>query len=558
MKSVSPCQRSSESGRWPEPGSIESFARMPAMDPERWNRIKELFEAAAELAPEDRAAYLARACGDDAPLRSEVESLLASSDAAEDFLAEAAPIFDPGAIARWFSSDCIGGKVGPYRIVERIDEGGMGAVFLAERADGAFQSRVAIKFIRFGLESENAIARFEIERQALARLDHPGVARLLDGGTTREGAPYLVMEYIDGDPIDVYCDQRCLSVRERLRLFLQVCDAVAAAHRQLIVHRDIKPGNILVTATGQVKLLDFGVAKLLSPEDVTTHHVTRPTQRFFTPLFASPEQLRGEPVTTASDVYSLGMLLYVLLAGIHPFAHGGRTGPELERALCEETPPKPSTALRHVSDGSTTEDVSLSEEEIAVQRGTRPAVLRRILAGDLDRIVMMAIRKEPHRRYSSVEQFAEDIERFLAGQPVTATRASWTYLAQKWVVRHRVAAVAGLALAVAISGGIAGTLWEAQRARRHEQVARQRFDDVRKLANAFLFEFDTSIRDLPGATKARHLVVERALEYLKRLQVEAEDDPGLRLEIATAYLRVGDVQGNPYYPNLGDPEGARQ
>ncbi|HVR40581.1 MAG TPA: serine/threonine-protein kinase [Thermoanaerobaculia bacterium] len=464
-----------------------------------WDRVRHLFHAVVELAPHTRAAFLDRECAD-ADARAEVESLLAAHDEAGTFLGKSIwELIDTNDHAR-----LTGRTIGAYRLVHPLGHGGMGSVFLAVRDDEQFSQRVAIKLVRGGAAGAALVRRFRQERQILAALEHPNIARLLDGGTTFDGLPYLVMEYVDGTPIHEYC--RGKSTPEKLKLFLNLCDAVQYAHRSLVIHRDIKPANVLVTADGVAKLLDFGIAKLMSdtvpvPADATI-------TRLMTPEYASPEQLLGKPVTTASDVYSLGVLLFELLTEQKPFG---------ERTPLSE-PPLPSTI-------------------------TKP------LRGDLDNIVLMAMEVDPARRYGSVEKLADDIRRHLSGHPVAARRATFGYRAAKFVRRNRFYVTAVIAmLAVAIIA-FAATL-------RQKRLAEHRFEQVRTLARSVVFELHDAIAPLPGSTPARALLVQRALVYLDALAADAEDNKPLQLELIGAYLKIGDVQGKPYAANLGDTRGA--
>ena len=394
------------------------------MTPERWKKVEEVFESALEHAPDERSAYLAEVCAGDEALRHQVETLIASNEQAGSFIE--APIMGtvlPATVEDDPIPSMIGRRVGSYKIVREIGRGGMGAVYLAVRADDEFQKRVAIKLIKRGMDTDYIIRRFRNERQILASLDHPNIARLLDGGTTEDGLPYFVMEYVEGQPLHHYCDTKRLSTVERLRLFLKVCSAVHYAHQNLIIHRDLKPSNILVTADGTPKLLDFGIAKLLNPEIASqTLDPTTMALRLMTPEYASPEQVRGEPATTASDVYSLGVLLYELLTGRRPYRIRNRLPEEIARVICEEEPERPSIVINRIEqihpDGAT--QVEVTPESVSRRRDGTPETLRRQLAGDLDNIVLKALRKEPQRRYSSVEQLAEDINRHLEGLPVSA------------------------------------------------------------------------------------------------------------------------------------------
>ncbi len=537
------------------------------MTRERFGRAKDLFLAVVELAPEQRGAWLLEQCPDDLELRRDVESLLAATAAGGEGLDRAVAeelagalgedAGDPGALPS-------GRRVGPYQIVREIGCGGMGRVYLALRADDAYTSQVALKVVKRGMDTEFIIERFRKERQILAGLEHPNIARLFDGGTTADGLPYLVMEYVEGEHLLDYCSQRELTTVARLELFRTLCSAVAYAHSHLVVHRDIKPGNILVTPGGVPKLLDFGVAKLLEPEALLTdggdHTLTAAVNRILTPEYASPEQVRGERITTASDVYSLGVLLYELLTGRRPYRCHGRAPDEIARAVCEEEPQRPSSAVvnraAEVSGGDGEATASPAPEPSRRRWDGHHDKLRRALRGDLDTIVMTALRKEPERRYPSVQAMSEDIRRHLEGHPVLARNDTFVYRSGKFIRRHRVGVAAAALLVATLLGGFVTTAWEARVARAERARAERRFNDVRALANSLLFEVHDAIKDLAGATPARQLLVKRALQYLDGLAREAGTDAGLQRELAEAYQRVGDVQGNPYYPNLGNTHGA--
>jgi eukaryotic-like serine/threonine-protein kinase len=436
----------------------------------------------------------------------------------------------------------------------------MGTVYLAHRADDQYQKRVAIKLVSSGMDSSSILRRFRNERQILASLDQPNIAKLLDGGTTEAGMPYFVMDYIEGIPIDQYCDDNRLSTAARLRLFRTVCLAVHYAHQNLVVHRDIKPSNILITADGTPKLLDFGIAKVMNPELAAA--VIEQTMTGYvpmTPAYASPEQVRGASVTTLTDVYSLGVVLYQLLTGHAPYHFKSSDPAEIARIICEREPPKPSTVVRQVvtlpsGDGPTV--ITITPEVVSKTREGQPDKLYRKLSGDLDNIVLTAIRKEPQKRYASVEQFSEDIRRHLEGLPVIARKGTFNYRAAKFVRRNRVAVAAATLVVLSLLAGIIATLWQARIARAQRAEAELRFNDVRRLANSFLFEFDSSIEKLPGSTPAREMVVKRALEYLDSLAQKSASDASLQRELAAAYEKVADIQGNPYSANLGDTAGA--
>jgi eukaryotic-like serine/threonine-protein kinase len=534
------------------------------MTPERWQQVKEVLDPVLVLKPDERAAFLDRACATDSSLRRDVEELLnADQEAGTEFLNEPQPL--PLTLAPESEGDSsevadawLGRRIGSYKVVEQIGVGGMGEVYRAFRADDQYRKEVALKVVRSGQDSGFVIGRFKNERQILASLDHPNIARLHDGGTTPENTPYFVMELIEGEPIDRYCGQHELTVTQRLKLFLQVCSAVQYAHQRLIIHRDLKPSNILVTSDGTPKLLDFGIAKILDAEAVTGQvESTLTIFRALTPGYASPEQIRGEAITTASDVYSLGVVLFELLTGHHPYRKPNSTPQEIARIVCEVEVEKPSTAAHRLQTRSS-HDLGDSEGFRAVGRHPdHPAEkLSKRLHGDLDNIILMALRKEPQRRYASVEQFAEDIRRHLEDLPVLARKDTMGYRTSKFVARHRAGVAGAVIVAVTILAGLAVTLHEARIARSQQARAERRFNDVRKLANSMLFEIYDNIRDLQGSTAARKLLVDRALEYLDSLSSEANSDPSLMRELASAYERVGDVQGFSYWSNLGDTAGA--
>jgi non-specific serine/threonine protein kinase/serine/threonine-protein kinase len=522
--------------------------------PDHWERIKELFASALEREPGDRSAFLRNACGPDEELRVELESLLASFDSDKSSQAGSAPSPDQPNTAA-----AAGQNIGHYRVIRQIGSGGMGAVYLAVRADDEYNKRVAIKLVQAGIDTQEILTRFRHERQILAALDHPNIAKLLDGGTTDQGLPYFVMDYVEGIRIDEYSDSHKLSIQERVALFRNVCSAVQYVHQNLVVHRDLKPGNILVTAESVPKLLDFGIARLMKPELFTNPlDATRVEFRLMTPGYASPEQVRGEPVTTASDVYSLGVILYELLTSRRPYQVKTDAPAEILRAVCDQEPARPSTAITRAENGDAgAREKKWTPELRAQMRGTVPEKLKRQLRGDLDTIVLKALRKEPQRRYVSAEQLSEDLRRHLEGLPVTAHGDSWSYRSSKFIGRHKAAVAAAALVLISLVAGVLATTWQARLARNERAEAQQQFNDVRRLTTSLLFEFHSAIQDLPGSTPARKLMVQRALEYLSKL-AQHRTDAGLQRELAEAYLKVGDVQGNPYVPNLGDARGAAQ
>jgi eukaryotic-like serine/threonine-protein kinase len=509
---------------------------MSMLTPERWQEISPYLDQALSLPENERRAWLQSFRTEKPELASFLQTLLEEHRAiSEERFLEYGPAVASG-------SSLAGQTVGPYQLVAPIGQGGMGSVWLAERSDGRFERRVAIKFLHFSVAVGGA-ERFKREGRILGQLAHPHIAQLIDAGMTPKGEPYLVLEYIEGEHIDEYCDKRNLDVDSRLRLFLDVLSAVAQAHASLVVHRDVKPSNVLVRKDGEVKLLDFGIAKLLA-DDLTPGAATFLTLEeggALTPRFAAPEQVTGGTITTATDVYALGVLLYLLLTGQHPTGAAASSAAELVNAITRTEPPRASDALS--SSKSESEVVSAC----AGKRSTTPDKLRRLLRGDLDTILTKALKKNPQERYVSVVAFAGDLQRYLKHKPISARPDSFTYRADKFVRRNKLG-VALTALALfALVGGVAATIIEA----RHTEY---RFQQVRKLAHTVLFDLNPEIENLTGATKARELLVETSLSYLDSLAREAGNDPALQLELATAYEKIGDVQGNSRFSNLGHPE----
>jgi serine/threonine protein kinase len=527
------------------------------LSPERWQQAKELLATALEMDPAARSGYLDRACANDPALRSDLDRLLAADqEAGREFLNTPAVATEIMENASGHASARVGRRVGPYQIVEEIGAGGMGEVYRAFRADDQYRKQVAIKLVRAGQDSGFVVSRFRNERQILASLDHPNIARLHDGGTTDDGAPYFVMELIEGQPIDQYCVQHELSIAERLKLFLQVCSAVQYAHQRLIIHRDIKPGNILVASDGTPKLLDFGIAKILDTESVTGQiEPTLTVFRVLTPGYASPEQVKGEPITTASDVYSLGVVLYELLTGQHPYRQLNSRPQEIARAVCEVEPPRPSTAVRRM-ETTETRGGSRASATPAKSLDNTTGKQGKLLRGDLDNIVLMALRKDPQRRYVSVEQLAEDIRRHLQNLPVLARKDTLGYRTSKFVTRHKAGLTAVIGVLIILLIAMAITVRQARIARLERARAEQHFNDVRKLANSLIFEIHDSIQNLPGATAPRKLLLDRALQYLDSLAKESSGDASLQRELAAGYLRIGSLQGSTLDASLGQTNDA--
>lgn len=488
------------------------------MTPERWRQVKSTLQQLLDQPRAARPFLLDSLCAGDRQLRAEVESLLAADDEAGAFLEQPALEQDltPGT------------RLGPWRLAEQLGRGGMGAVYRAVRDDDQFQQEVAIKVVKRGMDTVEVLERFRYERQILAFLNHPNIGRILDGGAAPDGRPYLVMELVEGIPINDYCSIHGLSIPARLDLFRRVCEAVQYAHRNLIVHRDLKPGNILINTQGEPKLLDFGIAKILVPNLPGQSATLTLNERRLTPDYASPEQVRGEPVNTASDVYSLGAVLYELLTGKRAHRFENLSAAELERVVCETEVARPS--------------------EVCAEHAP-------ILRGDLDTIILKALHKDSSRRYLSVEQFSEDLRRWEAGLPVLARPDTLTYRARKFVARNRAGVAFAALLAIALVGGAVATAWQARVARWERDRATRWFEDGRRLANAFLIEHD-ALASIPGGTGLREKLMTDALRYLDAMAAEAREAPGLIEELALAYEKMGDVQGRADGPHLGDTAGS--
>jgi eukaryotic-like serine/threonine-protein kinase len=489
-----------------------------------------IFHEACDAPLEERDSLLNSRCKGDTALMDELRSLLEACEA-EKRLADRASFETRGRA----TAPCKGRSIGPYELDKLLGRGGMGTVYLAYRIDGQFHQQVAIKLIETPWTTDLFRDGFRMERQILAGLVHPFIARLLDGGVSEDGELYLAMEYVDGISIAVYCRQNHLSLRDCLLLFKNVCGAVQFAHQNLIVHRDLKPDNILVVADGTPRLLDFGTAKLLAPAPTDVNaQFTQHGLRSFTPQYASPEQVLGDPITTASDTYSLGVLLFLLLTGVPPYQLKEFTTAEMLRVICNEHPPKPSS-------------VALSAKD--------PPFPERLDA-DLDAIVLKALRKEPQDRYSTVDHLAFDIQAYLDKRPVMARRGTLRYRANKFIRRNMLALVAAVLLFATILAGVAGVLWQSRIANLERRRAETRAQDLRQLSNSLLSELDEALKNIPGSTGAQKLLVTRVLEHLDRMATDAQGDRQTELDLIAAYTRLGGVQGNVYDQNLADTAGA--
>ena len=497
------------------------------MTPERWNEIQHLFEAALEVSPADRKAYLAKAAKGDEELLNEVASLLAADDKNHEMLeGHALDRLDMTSFSSELSME--GQKIGPYQLVRQIGEGGMGLVFLAERVDGLFEQQVALKLIKRGMDTAQIVRRFESERRILARLQHDNIAQLFDGGITDEGLPYFVMEYVDGIPIDQYCDEQRLSIDDRLALFVTVCKSVLFAHANLVVHRDLKPENILVTPEGKVKLLDFGIAKVLGDGDEQTR-LTQAGVRVLTPAYASPEQLRGEVVGTSTDIYSLGVVLYELLAGNRPLTNISGSA-QVVSTDGSTDPDKPSTQIeRALRSGDVSEASTISKA-----RNTQPEKLRRRLTGDLDVICLKALRAEPERRYGSVEALSEDIQRHCSGLPVMARPETAGYLLRKFVQRHRAGLGATAAVFILIAALVTFYTIQLSEERDKARLEAAKAQQVSEFLQN-IFEVSNPSQSKGESVTARELLDNGA----SQLETELADQPDVKANML-------DIIGNVY------------
>jgi len=497
------------------------------MDSKRWDEVQKLFEKALELDPDKRENFLKERCGDDNDLYEEVISLLkADTDDHSIFSAS---------VSDYISIDekSLSGKIfGNYRAVEQIGSGGMGSVYLAERADGQFEQKVALKIIKPGMNSKEIVSRFEAERQILARLQHPNIARLLDGGISDSGLPYFTMEYVEGKPITEYCDEKNLTIEQRLELFKKVCEAVLYAHQNLVIHRDIKPSNILVQEDGTVKLLDFGIAKVFE-ENKEQKFVTRTGMRVMTPEYASPEQVRGEPVSTATDIYSLGLILYQLLTGCPPYEVTSTSAIEMERIICLTEPQKPSTMITKIFSSPSDRNQKFSPDFISRKRKTTIPKLKKRISGDLDNICLMAIRKEPERRYNSIAQLMTDIQNHLTGLPISARKSTTSYRTKKFIQRHKVG-VAVTSAALIIIAGV--TIFYTIQLAEERDKAELEAEKSRKVSEFLAGLFEVSD---PSQSKGKDITARELLDNgARKIEVEMKDEPEVQAMMLDVIGRV--------------------
>ena len=507
---------------------------MSTLSPDQWQIVSPYLDQALTLPEEERGRWLDEMRRENPALAQQLAELLEEHRAAEGkrYLGTS-----PALLAE--SRGLAGQNVGAYKLISMVGQGGMGAVWLAERSDGRFERKAAVKFLSAALVGHGGEQRFRREGAILGRFSHPNIAELLDAGVSSSGQPYIVLEYVQGEPIDAYCDGEQLSITARVRLFLDVLGAVAHAHANLIVHRDIKPSNVLVSSDGQVKLLDFGIAKLLEGEGAegAATMLTREGGSSLTPAYAAPEQITGGLVTTATDIYALGVLLYLMLSGQHPAGAGPLSAAQMVRAIVETEQPRLSSV---VAARQETEALRVN----AAKRESTPDKLQRLLRGDLDVIVSKILKKKPQERYSTVTALADDLNRYLKNEPISARPDTLRYRADKFVRRNRMAVVLSSLALLAIFSGSTVAIYQAR-------IAQRRFQDVRKLAHTFVFDLHDEVAKLQGSTKAREMMVQTGLQYLDNLAANAGRDLELQKEIAGAYLKIGDAQGLPTQPNLG-------
>ncbi len=503
------------------------------MTPDQFEKLNHLFHVAIEVEASERENFLKKVCRNDDEILNELERLIEAHEKAKDFIQTPAILNSEAGVSTEETS-LIGQQFGVYKIISEIGRGGMGTVYLAERTDGEFEKKVAIKIIKRGMDTESVLRRFRNERQILASLEHPNIAHLLDGGTTADGLPYFVMEYIEGLPITEFAEANSVSINDRLELFRQVCSAITYSHQRLIVHRDIKPSNIIVTNDGVPKLLDFGIAKLMNPHGIGAETASTATgTRLMTLEYASPEQIQGLPVTTLSDVYSLGVVLYELLSGQSPYRFENLSLLEIAEIINAEEPAKPSERAIETKKEGEAETRKYGESENLPQRTTNPNP--QLLKGDLDNIVLMALRKEPARRYASAEQFSDDIRRHLTDLPVIARPLSLMYRLAKFALRNKTAVALGIIIFLTLVGGIITTTWQAIRANIESGKSARRLTEAQRLANKVIFEYHDAIEDLPK----REGLLRNTILQLENLANENDGGSGLNNLLASCHKKLG-------------------
>jgi len=483
------------------------------MDKSLWEQLKPILEIALTLQPAERDAYLKMTCSGNPKLFEEACNLLTNDSELTFELSQVMEITEPEPIYQE------GQILGHYKLIKEIGRGGMGAVFLAERIDGEYDQKVAIKILQDGRTSATLIQKLRNERQILANLKHPNIVNILDGGTSEQGIPFIVMEYVDGKLITDYIEEFQLNLHQKLQLFQKLCEVISFAHQKLIIHRDIKPSNILINEAGEIKLLDFGIAKILNPQGQSFQETQ---QLFITPDYASPEHIKGQALTISSEVYSLGILFYQILTGINPFKSKENSLSSMMEMICEYNPPPPS---KHTENANTK------------------------LKGDLDNICLKALRKDPKDRYHSVDHFSQDLDRYLQHLPVKATKGKWSYRTKKFMVRNKTYIISGVVIFLITLAGLFASLYQAG-------VAKAMFNDLRGLTGSMLFEFYDGVANLEGATGVKELVVSKTMTYLKKVESRNSGNPDLMNEISEGYQRLGNIQGNSYVANMGKTDDA--
>lgn len=507
------------------------------MNPQKWQKVKEIFNQAVEMPLLERPAFLSDSCEDE-EMRLELEKMLAFFEEDDDTLEENAfnYLTDEKSVP-------LPEKIGVYKIIREIGRGGMGVVYEAVRQTENFRQRVALKIIKRGMDSDAILSRFRYEQQILSSLEHPFIARFLDGGMTDGGLPFYAMEYVEGEFIDDYCREKDLSFNERLKLFRQVCSAIQYAHQNLVIHRDLKPSNILVTNDGTPKLLDFGIGKILASE--TADNVgTATALGMMTPTYASPEQIRGERVNTATDIYSLSVILYEILTGQRPYKFTSSSQYEIQKIVCESEPMRPSSVTGE------RKRKGLSENQKSKIKN------RKLLKGDLDNIILKALRKEQAQRYASVGQFSEDIRRHLEGLPIVARPDTFAYRTAKFIKRNRISVTAAVFVFLSLCVGISVAIRQTYLAEQQKILAEKRFTEVRQIANKVVFKYTDAITNLPNSSAVREMILQDASTYLDNLAQDAKGDFALQRELAEAYEKLGDIQGRPNTTSVGNTSGA--